>query len=172
MQEQDEQERQSKSARKREVVALQELAERMAALSDRELERLGVAAALREALAQVRPMRPSGARNRQLKHCVKFMGGDALGEVEAYLQDRHSQQVSANRTLHAVERWRDRLVSEGDAALDQLIEALPDLDRQQMRQLMRDAARERETGKPAGAGRKLFRHLRSVIEADDPQKIQ
>ena len=53
-----------------------------------------------------------------------------------------------------------RLVSGGDEALAELLDLHPDLDRQHLRRLCRDAAREREQGKPAGAGRKLFRYLR------------
>ncbi len=156
-------ERPSKSARKREIEALQALAEQMVALSDAELGRLGVDQRLRDAIALVRPMRPSGARNRQLKHCVKFMDADGLAEVTAYLHDRRSQSVEANRDFHLIEGWRDRLIGEGDKALEALFDNYPDLDRQRLRQLCRDAVRERETGKPSGAGRRLFRYLRESL---------
>jgi ribosome-associated protein len=164
--------RPSKSARKREVVAMQQLADRMTGLSERELERLGVSAPLREALGQARDMKASSARNRQLKYCVRLMDPEELGEVQAYLADRQSQQVASNRLLHAVERWRDRLIEAGDAGLDALLEAHPDLDRHALRQLQRDAARERATGRPAGAGRKLFRALRDALTRASEQKIQ
>lgn len=164
MSRENETERPSKSARKREVEALQTLAGQMAGLSDAELGRLGVDQRLRDAISLVRPMRPSGARNRQLKHCVKFMDSAALGEVRAYLDDRHSQQVSANRAFHAIERWRDRLLDDGDnKALEELFDAHQDLDRQRLRQLVRDARREKDSGSPAGAGRRLFRYLRECL---------
>ncbi len=157
--------RASKSARKREIEALQVLAERMTGLSDKELQRLGVGEQLRAAIDLVRPMRPSGARNRQVKHCVKFMDSDELTEVAAYLDDRQSQQVAINQEFHQLERWRDRLISEGDEALNALFNEYPDLDRQRTRQLARDAAREKNTGKPTGAGRKLFRFLRESLQS-------
>ena len=156
-------EKPSKSARKREIAALQVLAGQMAALSDGELQRLGVDESLRGAIGQVRSMRPSGARNRQLKHCVKHMDPQTLDEVRAYIDDRHSQLVDANRRLHEIEQWRDRLVEEGDAGLEALFSTYANLDRQQVRQLCRDAARERDTDKPAGAGRKLSRYLRESL---------
>ena len=158
-------EKPSKSARKREISALQVLAGQMAALSDKELQRLGVDESLREAIDQARSMRPSGARNRQLKHCVRYMDPQALAEVHVYIDDQHSQRVDANRRFHEIEQWRDRLVEEGDAALEVLFSAHGDLDRQQVRQLCRDAARERDTGKPAGAGRKLYRYLRESLSS-------
>lgn len=165
-------ERPSKSARKREIVAMQQLAERMTGLSDRELERLGVGTPLRQALDQARGMKASAARNRHIKYCVRLMDPQELDQVQAYLADRQSQQVASNRLLHAAERWRDRLIDEGDTGLDALIEEHADLDRHALRQLQRDAARERATGRPAGAGRKLFRALREALTRASEQKIQ
>lgn len=155
----------SKSARKREIEALHVLAERMAGLSDGELKRLEVDESLRAALAQVRSMKPSGARNRSIKHCVKFMDADALQPVMLYLDDRKSHQLEVNQKFHALEALRDRLIDGGDDAIQALFESHPQavLDRQRLRLLSRDAMRERETGKPAGAARKLFRYLRETV---------
>ena len=163
----DRAERPNKSAQKRELAALQVLAERMLDLTEREFAELGVEQDLREALAQVRPMRASGARNRQLKHCVKLMDRGELAEVEAYLDNRKAQQVAVNQAFHAIERWRDRLIAGGDDVLSELLDQHPDLDRQHLRQLCRDAAREHKKGKPAGAGKKLFRFLREQVFSDN-----
>jgi ribosome-associated protein len=151
----------SKSARKREITALQQLADEMAALSDDELSRLGVEVGLREQLRKAREIKPSGARNRQLKHCVRYMDPELLGQVREYLTDRQSQRIVANQRFHEIEHWRDRLVLSGDEALAELIDADPTLDRQRLRQLVRDAQREVRQGSPAGAGKKLFRFLRN-----------
>ena len=159
--------RPNKSAKKRELDALHALAEQMLTLSDKELVKLGVGEKLRDALAQVRPMRVSGARNRQLKHCVKFMDADELVPVSTYLNDRRSSQLADNQRFHQMEKWRDRLVQEGDEALGALLDEYPNVDRQRLRQLTRDAAREHENGKPAGAGRKLFRFLRENVFPDN-----
>lgn len=156
-------EKPSKSARKREIAALQELAEQMVALSDSELQRLGVDESLRLEIQQVRSIRPSGARNRQLKHCVKYLDSQDLSAVRAYLADQHSQRIASNRQLHEIERWRDRLIEEGDSALQLLIDNQEIPDRQHLRRLCRDAIRENESGRPAGAARKLFRYLRDVL---------
>lgn len=159
-------ERPSKSARKREIVALQALAERMAGLSDGELRRLGVADDLREAIALARTMKASGARNRQFKHCVRLMDEDQLDQVRSFLEDRQSGRVAANQVFHEIERWRERLMESGDEALSELFQQHDHLDRQHARRLCRDAARERATGKPVGAGRRLFRWLRESLETN------
>jgi ribosome-associated protein len=158
--------RPSKSARKRELRELQELAEQMADLDEGKLRRLGVDGPLLPALAQLRTMRPSGARNRQIKYCVRFMDEDKLAEVRAYLADRHSRQVAGNQAFHRVEQWRDRLIADGDEALAAFLELYGSADRQHLRRLCRDAGRERDSGRPAGAARKLFRYLREIMAAD------
>lgn len=156
--------RPNKTQLKREMAARAALVEKMTGLNDRELARLGLD---REAIAEigrVRAIRPSGARKRQLKYCVKRLQGVDLSQVALYLEDRQSQRVAANQAFHHLEQWRDRLVAEGDAAIGDALAEWPFLDRQRLRQLVRDARREREHGKPAGAGRRLFRYLRTLSD--------
>lgn len=159
--------RPNKTRQKREIAARSTLIERMTELSDKELARLGVAGEMIEEVARVRAIRPSGARKRQLKFCVKRLQDADLSQVELYLSDQRSQQVEANRAFHHLEQWRDRLIEEGDAAIGDALAEWSALDRQQLRQLVRDARREHEHGKPVGAGRKLFRYLRTLMEETD-----
>lgn len=160
-------ERPNKTALKRELAARSELIEQATGLTDRELERLGVAHEDIAEIARVRAIKPSGARNRQLKYCVKVLAEVDLSAVDKYLNDRHSQQLELNQAFHRLEHWRDRLVEEGDALLGEAAMEWPHLDRQQLRQLVRDSKREHEHGKPAGAKRKLFRYLRDLSEQSD-----
>ena len=157
--------RPNKSALKREMAERSALIERATGLSDRELEKLGLDVEDIAEIARVRAIKPSGARNRQLKYCVKKLANVDLGVVQTYLDDRQSQQLEINQAFHRLERWRDRLVEEGDALLGEAMQEWPGLDRQQFRQLVRDAQREEQQGKPVGARRKLFRHLRELAEA-------
>jgi len=159
-------ERPNKSALKRELAEIQQLAVRMAELGDSELERLGLGDGVRGSLAQIRAMRSSGARNRELKHCTKLLQQEDLEPVRAWLNDRQAQQLAENRHFHQLERWRDRLVVAGDEALAELITEYPDLDRQHLRQLVRDAQREHRQGKPGGAAKKLFRLLRDSLSLE------
>lgn len=154
--------RPNKSQIKRDLAARGALLDRMSGLSDAELRKLEVSERVIELLGQLRAIKPSGARNRQLKYCIKHTADADLSTVELYLNDRNSQQLAVNQALHHLERWRDRLLEQGDAALGDAMAQWPGLDRQQTRQMIRDAQREQETGKPAGAKRKLFRYLRDL----------
>ncbi len=160
-------ERPNKTRLKREIAARAALIEKMTALSDAELRRLGLPEQALGEIARVRAIRPSGARKRQLKFCLKQLRDVDLAPVEAYLDDRRARQLAVNQAFHRLEQWRDRLIEEGDGVIGELRETWPQLDRQHLRQLARDARREREHGKPAGAGRRLFRHLRELMEQAD-----
>ena len=156
--------RPNKTALKREIAARSELIEQATQLTDAELSKIGLAEDDIAEIAAVRAIKPSGARNRQLKFCVKSLADVDLSGVDTYLNNRHSQQLEVNQAFHHLEQWRDRLIEEGDGLLGELATEWPHLDRQKLRHLVRDARREVEHGKPAGAKRKLFRYLRELSE--------
>src|SRR3546814_10961745 len=65
--------------------------------------------------------------------------------------------------LHLAEHWRERLIDEGDKALAQWLQEFPDSDRQQLRQLLRNARDERSKARPPRALRGLLRSLRASL---------
>lgn len=150
----------SRSELKRQAQDRQALIARVLELAPSEWQRLGFDERGRKALAEGKKIKPSGARNRQIKYLSKILDDDALESAAAFMDNRHSQQLEANRVFHNLERWRDRLIAEGLEAMGPLLEEYPDMDRQQLRQMIQGAQRERDTGKPAGAAKKLFRYLR------------
>ena len=67
--------------------------------------------------------------------------------------------------LHRLERWRERLIEEGDDALAEVIAAYPEVDRQRLRNLIRGAREERARGALPRRFRELLRYLRALGEA-------
>ncbi len=57
-------------------------------------------------------------------------------------------------------------MDEGDKAIDDVMEQYPDADRQRLRQLARQAAKEKKSGKPAKAYREIFQILKALSEED------
>ena len=57
------------------------------------------------------------------------------------------------------------MLEDGDAALAELTARFPQLDRQHLRRLVREARHERAADKPPTAARALFRYLRELDEA-------
>jgi ribosome-associated protein len=150
----------SKSEKKREAHERQALIARVLEMSPKDWDKLGFAAAAQRPMLEGKKIKASGARNRQIKYLAKILDDEPLAAAAAYLENRHSQQLQANRVFHGLERWRDTLIAEGVQAMGALLDEYPDMDRQQLRQLILAGQRERDTGKPAGAGKKLFRYLR------------
>jgi ribosome-associated protein len=158
--------RPNKTALKRDLADRSELLDKMTQLSDAEMEKIGVDPDVIEEVAKVRSVKKGGARNRQLKYCVKVLTGVDLSVAETYIYDRNSHQLAINQAFHLLEKWRDRLVEEGDEAMGAAMDEWPQMDRQQLRHLVRDAKKEHESGKPAGAKKKLFQFLRTLSEQE------
>jgi ribosome-associated protein len=157
--------RPSKSERKRAMHRLQDLGQRLADLAPETLARLPIGAPLREALLESRRITGREARRRQLQYLGKLMRAEDADAVAQALEALRADGQAERRRQHQLERWRERLIEQGDAALDEFVSHHPAADRQQLRQLARAARRERAAGQPPTKSRRLFRALREIIRA-------
>ncbi len=110
----------SKTARKREQIALQKLGEQLIGLSDAELAEMPIDDPLRDALRAAREMRSHGALRRQKQLIGKLMRGVDADALQSCLAARNADDVRAKRLFARAEAWRDRLVAEGPPALEEL----------------------------------------------------
>jgi ribosome-associated protein len=153
----------SKSARKREAASLQELGVKLAALPDQEIKELQLPDPLFVALRALRRLPSHGAQVRQRQFIGKLMRGIDPEPVLAKLAERKLRHDSEIRQFQRIERWRDRLLSDPLAAVEELLGEHPDADRAAVLRLTEKAGREaREQRSPAGA-RELFAYLRGLI---------
>ena len=161
----------SRSQRRREALDVLALAEKLATLSDARLERLPIPDGLLPHIVETRRMTAHGARKRQTAFLAKQMrreDDEALDAIRDALDAAGEPARQEAALLHRAEQWRERLLDEGDAALAQLLHEFPQADRQQLRQLLRNAKDERSGNKPPRAFRELFRTLRTLLEPDAP----
>lgn len=158
-------ERPSRSERKREHQALQRLAARALTLPSARLGGLGLDDAVVDALRAGRAIKASAARERHVRHLANLLASspEAATTIGAAV-DRESQghaiEVAA---IHALERWRDRLLAEGDAALAEFVDAYPGADATNLRTLVRQAVKDAGTARQGAAARRLFQALKAVI---------
>src|SRR5208283_3231360 len=156
--------RQSKSARKREAAALQELGVQLSALPDQEIKALELPDNLFVALRDLRRLPSHGAQVRQRQYIGKLMRNIDPEPVLAKLAERKRRHGLEIRSFQQIERWRDRLLSEPAAAAAELLQEYPRADRSMLMKLLDKAERERlEQRSPAGA-RELFAFLRQLLE--------
>ncbi len=153
----------SKSSRKRERLALQDLAAEMLGLPRGDLDGLGLSADTWTAIDETARIKDRRAMRRHIKRVANCLARENTEPLQALLDARAEQARQATARHHQVERWRARLIAEGDAALRELLDAHPDTDRQQLRTLVRAAQRDAARGRP-DAPRKLFRLLRGILD--------
>ncbi|AQV01382.1 hypothetical protein B2D07_11865 [Desulfococcus multivorans] len=159
----------SKSRRKREMIELQNLGERLVALSRQQIDRLSLPPELREAVIFAGTLTRHGARRRQIQRIGALMrevDSDPIREGLDRLDQRCYDEILRFKNA---ESWRERLLAEGDAAVTAMATAFPAMDRRRVRQLLRNA---QTTGRPAvrtRASKQLFRYIIGLLtEAPEP----
>ena len=161
--EETEEQRLSKSARKREAASLQELGVQLSALPDQEIKALGLPETLFVALRDLRRLPSHGAQVRQRQYIGKLMRSIDPEPVLAKLAERKQRHDLEIRHFQQIERWRDRLLSEPAAGVEELQQDYPQIDRPALLKLLEKAQRERlEQRSPVGA-RELFAFLRQLL---------
>jgi ribosome-associated protein len=159
-----EEQRSSKSARKREAASLQELGVKLSALPDQEIKALNLPDSLFVALRDLRRLPSHGAQVRQRQYIGKLMREIDPEPVLAKLAERKQRHDVEIRHFQQIERWRDRLLSEPALAIDELLQEYPQADRETLAKLLEKAEKERlEQRSPVGA-RELFAFLRQLLE--------
>lgn len=156
----DEEQPKSKSAVKREMTALQKLGEELVNLSPAKLAKIPMPEQLEEAVMLARRLKNREGKRRQLQYIGKIMRVIDSDAIQQALDSFHHESLAFRQHFHRLENWRDRLISEGDRAMEDLLVEMPDLDRQHLRQLIRQAQKEASQNKPPAASRKLFQYLR------------
>ncbi|SUA89279.1 ribosome biogenesis factor YjgA [Pandoraea pulmonicola] len=155
----------SKSQRKRESHALQDLGEELVNLAKDALARVPMPENLEQAVRDCRKITAHEGRRRQLQYVGKQMRTLHESEVEAIRRALDAiKGVSKAETakLHSLERWRERLMAK-DEALTELLAQHPQADAQQLRTLIRNARREQAAQKPPKAFRELFQALKDLL---------
>lgn len=153
----------SRSSQRRHALDVLRMADQLSQLSNAQLDAVPLNEDLRREVVTTRETGPQIARKRQtqfLAKCLRREDEQALEAIRIVLEQDHEVGRRESVQLQRIERWRERLLAEGDAALTEFIDAHPDADRQQLRQLVRQARQEAEKERPPRAARELFRVLR------------
>ena len=153
----------SKSQRKRDATAAQQLGKDILALSADAQNSIELPENLSKALDDARRIKKNSALKRQLQYIGKLMRHIDLEPIrEQYLKliNHYDKDI---KELHRLEKWRDRLLAEGDIALEELIIEAPNTDRQHLRQLIRQSAKETKLKKPPKSAREIFKYLKTLF---------
>lgn len=156
----------SRSEQRRAALEVLDLGAQLTALSAAQLAKLPIPEDLLPHIVETQRITSHVARKRQLAFLAKQMRRQDDETLEAIRDALDVGGEAARREtaeLHRVETWRQRLLDDGDAALAELLTEYPEVDRQHLRQLVRNAIEERNRNKPPHAFRELFRELRELL---------
>lgn len=154
----------SKSQRKRDMDALQDIGAELTELNEQQLASIDLPENLRDAVIAARGMKRNEARRRQVQYIGKLMRQVDPAPIRTKLDGFLSVSAEHTAQLHHIERWRERLLEE-PLAVSEFIAAFPGADTQQLRTLIRNTADERERAKPPKHYRALFQMIRGLVEA-------
>lgn len=165
--EEDEYERPSKSERKRRSDDLQALGEQLIELPQSELDALPLPENLREAVVLARRITAHGGLYRQKQYIGKLMRKIDAEPIRAALAAKRERERLEALKFRRIEQWRERLLSEGATAIEQLgREAAAPLDVRALSELVQRAREERARGAPPHASRELFRVIKAALTAE------
>ena len=155
-------EKPSKTQRKREMHELQALGARLVELNAEQLAEIGLPEDLRDAVDFARRTTKHEARRRQMQYIGKLMRSVDAAPIREKLKIWDGVSAEHTAQQHRVERWRDRLL-EDESALDELVRAHPGIDARHLRALARKARDERASGAAPRSYRELFRALKAIV---------
>jgi len=151
----------SKSQRKRDMHALQDLGEQLVALSLDQLKKVPMPESLADAVRDAKRITKHEARRRQMQYVGKLMRNVDPEPIQAQLDVFNGVSKVEVARQHRLERLRVELL-EDESTLQSIVETWPEADFQQLRTLRRNALKEREQNKPPRAFREIFRVLRDL----------
>ena len=159
--------RPNKTRIKKDMAVLFALSQELAELPPTQLKALELPDILYKSLTEASGMPHKSARKRLLKFITGQLNKIDIDPYLERLARMKSQSAHAVREHHIAERWRARLINDGNAALTELLNDHPHADRQQLRQLIRNAQKETELAKPPKSSRLLYRYLKVLLNIDD-----
>ena len=152
----------SRSQLKRESAAIQGLGEELCKLPGQVLQDMGVDADLREAIVVWQKTRSHGGKRRQMQYVGKLMRGVDTRQLFLSWQRFKADGAAAAKALHDIEDLRQRLVDDAPGVWSEVFAEFPDINKQELEQLVKEARAEQSAGKPPRAFRAVFRLLREA----------
>lgn len=153
----------SKTQKKRESQALQDLGAALTELSPERLRKIPMSERLLEALLEHHRLTKNEARRRQLQFIGRLMRDEETAPIRAALAALAGQSRVENARLHRLEQLRSRLL-EDESVLTEIGNEHPGADLARLRQLRRNALKEHAENRPPRAFREIFHMLRDLQE--------
>lgn len=155
----------TKGELKRQAQSVQDLANRLVDAPQAMLDALDLPEKLLDAIQLARRIEGGGALARQKQYVAKLMRKIDVEPIRVTLDSRDAERLQEARLFRQVERWRDRIVAEGEPAVEALVTECPGLDNDEFRALAAEARREHRHGGSQRASREVFRAVNRAFQS-------
>ena len=153
--------RPNKTQIKREIKVLNQLGKELIELPESSLKKIPLSDTMLQAIQDAKRFR-RGAYQRQLRRIAALMQHEDVEAIQMELTRQKQPSKQQTAELHQLEQWRDRLIDGDEKLLTELIDQFPVIDRQHIRQLVRNSALELKREKPVKSARLLFKYLSEI----------
>lgn len=158
--------RPSKSAQKREAQAKHDLGKKLVDYPKAVLKKLTLDDGLRTAIADAQAIGAHGARRRQLQLIAKLLRTADLTALEEEIARLEmglpiSAPSDKPEKVDPAQPWIDKLAERGDAVIAEMLDEGLAVDRQQLRQLLRNYSKSPQTG--SKAHKALGQYIRGLL---------
>ena len=154
----------SKSEIKREMNQLQDFAEKLIKLSKHQRSKLPLTEALQDTLDLADKItNKHEALRRHIRYMAKVLSETDLAPLNQALDimaNKHQQETIKHTKLNEI---RDNLLSQNNDFIEELLLQHKQMERQKLRQLIRQANKELKAEKPAKHYQALFQYLKAHI---------
>jgi ribosome-associated protein len=157
----------SKSQLKRDSLALQALGKQLTALPPEHLARIPLDAQLLEAIELARRIQNKrSALKRHYQFLGKLLRARDPEPIRAALAEIEREGSDSIRRHHRAEQWRDRVLAEGNAAIDALLEETSGADRQKLRQIFRNYQKAPDDSKRTQHARLVYKEIFQALGSE------
>lgn len=154
----------SRTQIKKAAQAVVDMGVQLSEMTVNDIKKLALPSKVEEAVLMLKNMDKGPAIKRQRLYLGKLLrqNEDYIIEIKEKLAEKELKAKQQNAHFHQLERWRDRLLEEGDDALNEFMYKYTQADRQQLRQWIRNAKKEREKNQPPKSSRLIFKYLKAL----------
>lgn len=139
----DETQYQSKTQKKKEAEELQELGLTLNALSVHQLENIEIPEKLKIALIEGKSITSNIAGRRHRQFIGALMRDVDPAAIRLALVQARDESLGESKALKASRMWTDKVLTNDPAEMEALLHEFPGLERQRLRQLVRNIKKEK-----------------------------
>ncbi len=160
----EQEEFESRTDIKRAASAITDLGEKLCALPVQTIDTFDLPHDVLEAVLTYKKLVKGSAIKRQKAYIGKLLRKDEplITQIKQRFQQIENESQLQKAHFHRLEKWRDRLLLEGDEAVNELMQIQPQADRTQLRQWIRSAQTEAKLEKPPKSARAIFQYLKEL----------